>query len=57
MRDDTAARSDAGRREPCRFCCEPTGHFEERCSRYTVLLDAPDPGSLPLDPKPGPEAA
>lgn len=50
-------RSDGGRRGRCVFCGEAAGHFEERCWRYTVLPDAPEPDSLRLDPEPGPEAA
>ena len=53
----SCGRSDVGWRKPCSFCGEAVGHFEERYWRYTVLPDALDPGSLRLDPEPGPEAA
>lgn len=48
---------DVGRREPCVFCGEPAGHFEERGWRYSVLADTVNYTRSHLDPEPGPEVA
>lgn len=53
----SCGRCDVGRREPCVFCGEPAGHFEERGWRYSVLAGTVNHARRHRDVEPRPEVA